>query len=115
MRRTLIIIVLIAVVVGILNFFYLVTPVVNWDEGTHAIWGFRQWLALKDSNYAGFWEFTRQQFAYPPFGSWLIAFVNFPFEFSLLVSRFVSTIGFVLAAVLIYLIGRQLWSNNNSS
>lgn len=100
-----------AVLFGLLNFFYLVPPVVNWDEGTHAIWGFREWLALKDGNLAGFWEFTRQQFAYPPLGSWLIAFINFPFEFSLNLTRFVSTIGFIFGSILLYLIGRQLNKN----
>lgn len=97
-----------SMLLGFINFFYLIPPVVNWDEGTHAIWGFREWLALRDGNLGAFWQFTRQQFAYPPLGSWLIALVNFPFEFSITLSRFVSTIGFILSAVLVYLIGKQL-------
>ncbi|MBI3980642.1 glycosyltransferase family 39 protein [Candidatus Microgenomates bacterium] len=100
-----------AVLFGLLNFFYLVPPVVNWDEGTHAIWGFREWLALKDGNLVGFWEFARQQFAYPPLGSWLIALVNFPSEFSITLARFVSTLGFMAAGILIFSIGRQLNKN----
>ncbi|MBI3384998.1 hypothetical protein HY030_02280 [Candidatus Gottesmanbacteria bacterium] len=98
------------IVIGVLNFFYLTPPVINWDEGTHAIWGFREWLALKDGNLLGFWQFSQSQFAYPPFGSWLITFLNFPFEFSMNLTRFVSTLGFIFGGILLYLLSKQLFS-----
>ncbi len=104
------IVLIIVAIVGIVNFFYLLPPVINWDEGTHAIWGFREWLALKDANLTGFWQFSQNQFAYPPLGSWLIALGNLPFEFSMTATRFVSTMGFILGGLFIYLISQQLFS-----
>lgn len=102
------------VFIGSANFLYLLPPVINWDEGTHAIWGFREWLALKDGNLSAFWHISRDQFAYPPLGSWLIAFINLPFEFSLNLTRFVSTVGFILGGVLLYLLIDILLSGNTT-
>jgi hypothetical protein len=59
-------------------------------------------LALKDLNWQYLWDLTKQQFAYPPLGSFLIALLNLPFGFSLTTARFVSAFGFVLGGILVY-------------
>lgn len=95
-------------IVSIINFFYLKPPVVNWDEGTHALWGFKEWLALRSGNLHSFWQLSRNQFSYPPLGSWLIAFTNLPAEFSINLARFNSTLGFIAGGILLVLIARVL-------
>ena len=94
--------------IGIINFFYLVPPVVNWDEGAHALLGFRVWLALKDANLSYFLDLMRTQFAYPPLGSLILALINLPFEFSMNLTRFASTLGFIVGGILMWKIAKQL-------
>ncbi len=94
--------------IGIVNFFYLKPPVVNWDEGTHALWGFKEWLALHNGNIIEFLNLTRLQFSYPPLGSWIIALVNLPSKFSLDLARFSSTLGFIVGGIFLVLIARVL-------
>ncbi len=101
-------IIILVVIVGVANFFYLLPPVINWDEGTHALWGFKEWLAWRGGDWHLFWQLSRAQFSYPPLGSWLIALTNLPFEFSLNLARFSSTLGFIAGGILLVLIAKTL-------
>ena len=84
------------------------TQLVSSDEGDYIWTGNVVRQAIKQKNWPLFWQLTKDQFHYPFFQSWYLAFSTLPFEYTVESSRLSSLILLLPTIVLAWFLGREL-------
>jgi len=81
---------------------------VAWDEALYTMAGYRISAAVRSGDLSAAWRETREQFAYPPLPSWILAVAQLPVEYSVEATRRVNLGWFMLGAVLIHALGTRV-------
>ncbi len=88
--------------------------VVNWDEGSYMWRGYIIFTALRSGDSASFFTNTLNQYVLPPFQSWFLGLVLFPFGFTIENARIANLFWFLLGGFLIYMIAPLMPSDKKS-
>lgn len=102
-------ILILAVIIGRILYSVVVIPhIIPWDEAAYIINGDSVYQALKKADPVQFLAVTRQQFFYPFFQSWMLAFFSLIFGFSITTARLASLVLLVPSVMLIFAMGEKL-------